>query len=207
MKKTICLFFALFATFLTVLKAEDESFNIGWTKLNSGNAFLIDAQDGTFMQVMKDASLTFSLDAAADIAGNISFGVDIYDADGTLSQQVFNNLTPGDVFSINFRAGQSLNFWMDIDGVRVGFIDGDASSLSSYFSSYDSSDPNQLGIAFRDERMSKFEGHWNTLINIEAGAVINAATSSFPISHGLLLAVSLTVAAILPFFLRRERLV
>lgn len=209
MKKTICVFFAFAALFFGNLQAEEESFNIGWTHFNPDNAFLMNNDSGSFLQVAKDASLTFSVDAAADTAENIRFGVDIYELDGSFSQQVFENLSAGDVFSVNFNAGQSLNFWMEIDGVRVGFIDGSTSSLVSYYSSYDSSEPSQMGLAFRDDRMSKTEGYWNTLIHVEAGAAVASlakTASGEALSKEIWLALVLTIAAIAPFLLRKEKL-
>ncbi len=156
---------------LAVRAVAQESYNFGWNT-SAANAFQIKtAQGGNTFSVLKDASITFSVDKISSLSAPISFGVYTFDAsNNVISLSVFDNLSAGDVFSVNFGQGDNVAFWLNVDGITTdtrapggGFYSGQMGDSQSFLA--------QFHVVDGD-----WSNYWNTVIRASGGAPVPQGT-------------------------------
>ncbi len=161
--KTIAKLLAICGLMATVSGAAQAQYNIGWNSMDANNAFVLQGNSGgTYMQVTRDAALSFNLSKLPASATSVVFGVSALDANNNLLYDLtFADLNAGDVFSQNFSAGDQIAFWLEVDGKKISTM-----GWEDYFGTLKGA--NEFDLNFHVDDMS-WKDWWDTQMRIISG--------------------------------------
>lgn len=142
----------------------EGGYNIGLGNTDSNNAFVLQGgYGGAYMQAVKDATLTFDVSKLASNASNVKFGVYTFDGNkNVISETVFDNVNINDVFSVDFKEGDYVGFWIEGNGMA-----GDSLIGKSYMGTLNPDGTFNLNFNLDSNAWNDW---WNTMIGVSGGA-------------------------------------